>query len=783
MKKLFFGISVLAAFVFIPSGAQASLSLTAGSNATTTPSVATSIPGFQIVGPAASTTPVKLRATSGTLNLSVVSGVTMTGNGTSQVSLSGTVANLNTALSTLTYTRASTGTDTLEVSLVDAGEVFFEENGHLYKYISDAGTWNAAKTKAEALTLYGATGYLATITSANENAFVTARLTNAGWMGASDVAVEGAWRWVTGPENGTQFWSGASGGSTVGGNYAAWAAGEPNDSGGEDCAQYLSGGSGEWNDLPCGTFSLPGYVAEFGAPGNMPTVVAQNISIVTADVPAMVSLFPANGAANATTTASLTIRFTKTVTAGTGNISIRKSSDDSLVETINVAGSQVTGGGTAAMTIDPSVTLEEGVQYYVTVPATAFKDGSNNFFGGFTNTTTWAFTTADLTAPVITNIAATTGSTTATVTWTTGEAASTRLWYSAGNDFASSTAEANTSSRVTSHSVSLTSLRPCTLYNYRAVSRDAALNSATSTAQSFITTGCAGGGAPASSTSTPIIVSGAGSTSLAASGRTLSVSTPANFTATSSSVIIQVKSLSSEDVLAAIGKPAETLSSGASVAFNVTALINNVTELDSFDAPVTVSYAYTDSDVLGLDERSLSMYHYKDGTWRELDNCTVDVTGNTITCTAPHFSVFAIFGNALASSGALASGRNFGCKDPQASNYDFFTTHRQDLCVYGSAVRTSAQPISAPAMPVRDLTLGMEGEDVRMLQVLLNATGFTLGTTGAGSPGNETTHFGSRTRAALAEYQKANVVTPSVGYFGPRTRAAMKAAALGGLWW
>jgi hypothetical protein len=432
----------------------------------------------------------------------------------------------------------------LEVSLVDAGEVFFEDNGHLYKFISDAGTWEAAKTKAEALTLYGATGYLATITSSSENAFVTARLTNAGWMGASDSAVEGAWRWVTGPENGTQFWSGASGGSTVGGNYAAWSVGEPNDFGtGEDCAQYLSGGSGLWNDLPCTGISLPGYVAEFGAPGNMPTVVAQNISIVTADVPAMVSLFPANGATNATTTANLTIRFTKAVTAGTGNISIRRTSDNSLVESISVSGTQVTGGGSTAITIDPSVTLEEGVQYYVTIPATALKDASDNFFGGFMNTTTWAFTTADLTAPAISNISTSQASTTATVIWTTGEAGSSRVWYSAGNDFASSTSEINTTTRVTSHSVNLTNLRACTLYNFRVVSRDAALNSATSSVQTFVTTGCTGGSAPSSSTSTPVTVASQGSASLAASGRTLSVTTPANFTATSSTVIIQVKSL------------------------------------------------------------------------------------------------------------------------------------------------------------------------------------------------------------------------------------------------
>ncbi len=122
-----FTISALFAlgiFTLCTPHALASLTLTAGNNATTTPSVATSITGFQIVGPSASTTPVKLRATSGTLSLSSVSGVTMSGNNSSTVNLSGTVANLNTALSTLTYSRGSTGTDTLEVALVNSSEIF-----------------------------------------------------------------------------------------------------------------------------------------------------------------------------------------------------------------------------------------------------------------------------------------------------------------------------------------------------------------------------------------------------------------------------------------------------------------------------------------------------------------------------------------------------------------------------------------------------------------------------------------------------------------------------------
>ena len=71
----------------------------------------------------------------------------------------------------------------------------------------------------------------------------------------------------------------------------------------------------------------------------------------------------------------------------------------------------------------------------------------------------------------------------------------------------------------------------------------------------------------------------------------------------------------------------------------------------------------------------------------------------------------------------------------------------------------------------RDLTLTSTGEDVRQLQIFLNASGYTVANTGAGSPGSETTYFGTLTRAALARYQAANGISPAVGYFGPITRA------------
>lgn len=78
----------------------------------------------------------------------------------------------------------------------------------------------------------------------------------------------------------------------------------------------------------------------------------------------------------------------------------------------------------------------------------------------------------------------------------------------------------------------------------------------------------------------------------------------------------------------------------------------------------------------------------------------------------------------------------------------------------------------------RDLTVGSKGEDVKCLQQYLNATGNTIASSGAGSPGNETTYFGGLTKAAVAKWQAANSLTPPAGYFGAKSRA--KYSAIGG---
>lgn len=445
---------------------------------------------------------------------------------------------------------------------------------------------------------------------------------------------------------------------------------------------------------------------------------------------------PLDNATNVALAANLSIRFgTTSVATSTNNIRLYKESDDSLIEMFDLNGARITRTVTATATIftlDPTNNFEESTEYYVTIASTTFKDGSDTFYGGTSASTTWSFTTiADGTAPAISNIATSSVTNTgATITWDTDEMASTKVVYSADTNYASTTAEANTSPRVTSHSQALSGLLACTLYNYRVVSRDATGNAATSTTRTFLTTGCSGGATPSTATSTVVTVSAAATTTVTDGNNTITVETPEDFTATSSSVVIQIKGLPSETVLGSIGKPLSSLRSGARVVFDVTALIDNITELDSFDVPVTISYTYTDEDVSGLDESTLSVYHYVSGAWSELDDCTVHTSTNTLTCTVPHFSIFGIFGSVLSSgdgSSSRSSGSTrFGCQDPRALNYDYFTNHRQELCKYETApasatVTTSTASVCAPYLKTY-IRYGAENnvDDVQKLETFLN---------------------------------------------------------------
>ena len=74
-----------------------------------------------------------------------------------------------------------------------------------------------------------------------------------------------------------------------------------------------------------------------------------------------------------------------------------------------------------------------------------------------------------------------------------------------------------------------------------------------------------------------------------------------------------------------------------------------------------------------------------------------------------------------------------------------------------------------------DLSKGMTSNDAKNLQIVLNKDASTqVASSGAGSPGNETTYFGSLTLAAVKNFQSSKGIS-NTGYVGPLTRGALNA--------
>lgn len=182
------------------------------------------------------------------------------------------------------------GTRNFSISVGQAN--YLPSNGHYYLYIPNLGIkWSDAKIAAQNTTYYGLQGYLATITSAEEAQIAGEQTTGAGWIGGSDEAAEGTWKWMTGPETGLTFWQGNFTGFTT--NYAFWNTGEPNNQVNENYAHITAPGvgiSGSWNDLSDtgasgGDYQPKGYIVEYGGmPGDPVLQISTSTSLTIASV-------------------------------------------------------------------------------------------------------------------------------------------------------------------------------------------------------------------------------------------------------------------------------------------------------------------------------------------------------------------------------------------------------------------------------------------------------------------------------------------------------------------
>lgn len=142
-----------------------------------------------------------------------------------------------------------------------AAPVQWAGNGHWYEFVATLSTWDEAFAAANAASYNGMPGYLATVTSADENSFVSATVAGGSlaWLGGSDGGnAVNDWTWRNGPELGLAF------------TFTAWAPGEPNNCcGGEDYV-HTNWGPGLWNDHggPGNPWQRNGYLIEYSAANN-----------------------------------------------------------------------------------------------------------------------------------------------------------------------------------------------------------------------------------------------------------------------------------------------------------------------------------------------------------------------------------------------------------------------------------------------------------------------------------------------------------------------------------
>uniref|UniRef100_UPI0027B89D7E Ig-like domain-containing protein n=1 Tax=Azonexus sp. TaxID=1872668 RepID=UPI0027B89D7E len=129
------------------------------------------------------------------------------------------------------------------------------------------------------------------------------------------------------------------------------------------------------------------------AAGNLSAASANTVTIDTS-APTRQSSTPADNALAVAVGANITLTFSEPMLAASGNLLIKKASDDSVVASIAIGdASQITISG-STVTINPTNDLAAGVTYYVELASGVLTDQAGNAYAGISDKTTLNFTTS-----------------------------------------------------------------------------------------------------------------------------------------------------------------------------------------------------------------------------------------------------------------------------------------------------------------------------------------------------------------------------------------------------
>ena len=250
--------------------------------------------------------------------------------------------------------------------------------GHYYSVSTDALSWASSRSNAENLSYRGLKGYLATVTSAEENAFLVQLnqsspvSTNHLWLGGSDASLEGTWKWISGPEANTVFFL-AGDNAVAADKYKNWNSDlQPNVwSPNEDYLVFYSshhtdpyGTSGSWTDSP--EYTAVGSTAESGV---------RQFFVEYGGLPATYTITASATSVNEGSSVTFTIDTTnvewgKTVSYTLTGISQSDLSSGSLTGTATVNQNGVDGRATVTVNLAGDQSTEVAEMLYLTVGTT-----------------------------------------------------------------------------------------------------------------------------------------------------------------------------------------------------------------------------------------------------------------------------------------------------------------------------------------------------------------------------------------------------------------------------
>ncbi|NCT00112.1 peptidoglycan-binding protein [Candidatus Parcubacteria bacterium] len=189
---------------------------------------------------------------------------------------------------------------------------------------------------------------------------------------------------------------------------------------------------------------------------------------------------------------------------------------------------------------------------------------------------------------------------------------------------------------------------------------------------------------------------------------------------------------------------------------------------------LTISPAVTISRNVGssYNGEELNIYHRTPGesTWTLLGTCTV--ASSICSFTTTQLSSFAVTQTTTTTTSSSSNGGSGGGGYPDGYFDDVVEPNSSDNTSNSNG--SSCQPTNYTY--TRNLKINYVGQDVLELQKTLNNNDFIIGTTGNGSPGNESTYFGQATEYAVKSLQSFyNLV--SDGIVGSGTGSVIESLA------